>query len=82
MDRVVDDLQETTREKNLEMKRFVSDTEWISIDRVSARANPLLRNVRSELESERVAYFLGLRCWSLNTPGWAFLKSCLTSLHV
>ncbi|CAM9464678.1 unnamed protein product [Sphacelaria rigidula] len=33
MDRVVDDLKQTTREINHEMKRFFSDTEWVSIDR-------------------------------------------------
>ncbi|CAN0024745.1 unnamed protein product [Ectocarpus sp. 13 AM-2016] len=32
MDRVVDDLKLRTRETNAKMKRFVSDSEWLTID--------------------------------------------------
>lgn len=34
MDRVVEDLKVRTREINAETKRFVSDSEWLSIDQV------------------------------------------------
>lgn len=34
MDRVVDDLRLRTREANAKTKRFVSDSEWLSIDQV------------------------------------------------
>lgn len=35
MDRVVDDLKMTTRKKNENMKRFVSDSDWVIIDKVN-----------------------------------------------
>lgn len=34
MDRVVDDLKLRTRETNAKTKRFVSDSEWLTIDQV------------------------------------------------
>lgn len=40
MDRVVEDLKVRTREINAETKRFVSDSEWLSIDQVGMKLRP------------------------------------------
>lgn len=55
MDRVVDDLKLRTREINAETKRFVSDSEWLSIDQVVSR---LRLSCRDEIISScGVAFF-------------------------